>query len=502
MAVDEVSEFLQQNQRLADWLQTLKGESEAENHWKARRAFIVRNMREEQKASGAEPGIDTDRLLALSMVWANHVFLGCRYSKKVMDKVLEMGEGINVADPPVHTTRDELVANKKKRELPKSNEKIEEEPCAKKKPVKEDKCIEFPSLTESTGNGSKNVDPNKIPGLDGFPDTEPPSPLPETKVEAPVSSVPPTSTNDKKVQQLDKEVHQVDKEVQQVDKEVQQVDKEVQQVDKEVQQVDKEVQQVDKEVQQVDKEVQQVDKEVQQVAKESEVKKLATPMQAPVTHQQTGPPRSEPPVQTKSSSSNSAEVKPAIQPDITDQPVSVTSSQKAVQPSVSQSSKPPITVVIITPQAIKEKQAYYNKLYKAIAWKLVPAGGFSNELDHLTILSNCIQSTKGMLESVCVPLKDISELHLPQNCAREGIVCELRCKSVYLATGYGKCKVSAKEMAAKEAVKLFLKLRVTVKMCKRKYKGSEIEDLVLLSEDTHRLNLAPALINPSESFGR
>ncbi|XP_067885457.1 CDKN2AIP N-terminal-like protein isoform X3 [Heterodontus francisci] len=113
--VDLVSEFLQQNRRLSDWVETLKGDHESEKHWKARREFILRNMKEEQKASGAvlELGNGTDQLLALSMVWANHVFLGCRYSKAVMDKVLEMGEGIKVIDAPVHTRRDDLVANKR-----------------------------------------------------------------------------------------------------------------------------------------------------------------------------------------------------------------------------------------------------------------------------------------------------------------------------------------------------------------------------------------------------
>ncbi|XP_078417970.1 CDKN2A-interacting protein [Cetorhinus maximus] len=442
--IDLVSEFLQQNRRLSAWVETLRGDHESEKHWKARREFILRNLKEEQKASGAEPepGLGTDQLLALSMVWANHVFLGCRYSQSVMDKVLEMGEGIKVTDAPVHTRRDDLVANKlKKRDLSNSNETIKEQLLTTKKADKEDTSMEFATIPECTGNGSQGVDHTRIPGLDGFPVSEPSTPLPEPQVQAPACPAPSTSSNQK---------------------------------------------------------------EVRQVSRASEMKKVSTPTQVPVTQPQTLLHRPEAPAQTKHFSSNSAEVKPNIQPDIVDRPVSVGSSQKAVQPQppVPQSCKTPITVVSLTPEAVKEKQTFYNKLYKAIAWKLVSAGGFSNELNHLSILSNCIQSAKGTLESVCVPLKDISELHLPQNSAREGIVCELRCKSVYLATGYGKCKVSAKEMAAKEAMKLFLKQKVTVKICKRKFKGSEIEDLVLLSEDSHRLNLAPALVNPLEPSTR
>ncbi|XP_072450805.1 CDKN2A-interacting protein [Chiloscyllium punctatum] len=443
-SADLVSEFLQQNRRLADWVETVKGHHEPENHWRARREFILHNLKPEQRESGTEPepGLGTDQLLALSMVWANHVFMGCRYSKAVMDKVLEMGEGIKVTDTAVRTKRDDLIANKlKKRELSNNNanEKIKEQLPMPKMADEKDTCMEIDTTPECTGNGSQDIDDTRIPGLDGFPASGPSTPVSEPPVEVPVCMAPSTSLNQK---------------------------------------------------------------EVRQVSKETGVKKVSAPAQVPVNQQKTLLHQPDTPAQAKNFSSNSAEVKPNIQPDIVDRPASMGNSQKAVQPPVSESCKTPITVVSLTPEAIKEKQTFYNKLYKAIAWKLVSAGGFSNELNHLNILTNCIQSVKGTLESVCVPLKDISELHLPQSSAREGIVCELRCKAVYLATGYGKCKVSAKDMAAKEAMKLFLKHRVTVKICKRKFKGSEIEDLVLLSEESYRLNLAPALVNPSEPSTR
>ncbi|XP_032872815.1 CDKN2A-interacting protein-like [Amblyraja radiata] len=459
MAADEATdELLRERPALAAWLEELRGGSENQRHWEARRRFIINNLpaaaaatsggegEGEGEAGAMEPdpppraGPRTDRLLALSMVWANHVFLGCRYSKAVMDKVLEMGEGIKVTDAPVHTTRDEVVANKKKREIPSTDEKAKVKPSEKKKAVTDVKTIDFVAMSETAENVSQEVDPTRIPGLDGFPEIEAPAPLPGPQAETPACPVPTVSSNQK---------------------------------------------------------------EAQPAPKESEVKKAP----APVTNQQAPAPapapRSEPPTPTKNCSSNSVEAKPAAQPDIVERLVPAATSQKvAPQPAASQSCKPPITVVSLTPEAVKEKQTFYNKLYKAVAWKLVSAGGYSNDIDHLAILSNCIQATKGSLDSVCIPLKDISELHLPHSAAREGIVCELRCQSVYLATGYGKCKVSAKDMAAKEAVKLFLKQKVTVKMCKRKFKGTDIEDLVLLSEDIHRLNLAPALMNPLEPSAR
>ncbi|XP_025030652.1 CDKN2AIP N-terminal-like protein isoform X2 [Python bivittatus] len=50
--------------------------SENEKHWQARRAFILRNT----PLGGGEalPPLCLDQLLSLSMVWANHLFLGCR----------------------------------------------------------------------------------------------------------------------------------------------------------------------------------------------------------------------------------------------------------------------------------------------------------------------------------------------------------------------------------------------------------------------------------------
>ena len=45
--------------------------SENERHWAARRRFILRHLH-------SYPGAAIDRLLALSVLWSNHVFLGCR----------------------------------------------------------------------------------------------------------------------------------------------------------------------------------------------------------------------------------------------------------------------------------------------------------------------------------------------------------------------------------------------------------------------------------------
>lgn len=45
---------------------------ESDKQWSARRQFIVKHIEEYE-------GNALDKLLALSMVWVNHVFLGCRW---------------------------------------------------------------------------------------------------------------------------------------------------------------------------------------------------------------------------------------------------------------------------------------------------------------------------------------------------------------------------------------------------------------------------------------
>ncbi|KFO79706.1 CDKN2A-interacting protein, partial [Cuculus canorus] len=151
----------------------------------------------------------------------------------------------------------------------------------------------------------------------------------------------------------------------------------------------------------------------------------------------------------------------------------------------------------LTSEDAKERQPFFNRLYKAVAWKLVAVGGFSPNVNHVELLNSSIQSVKATLDVAFVPLKELADL--PQNkSSLENIVCELRCKSVYLGTGCGKSMENAKAVASREALKLFLKKKVIVKICKRKYKGREIEDLVLLDEESKPSNLPPALRNPRE----
>ncbi|XP_060040688.1 CDKN2A-interacting protein isoform X2 [Erinaceus europaeus] len=178
---------------------------------------------------------------------------------------------------------------------------------------------------------------------------------------------------------------------------------------------------------------------------------------------------------------------------------SQTSTSQLASKSTSQSNESSVkfSCCKLTNEDVKQKQPFFNRLYKTVAWKLVAVGGFSPNMNHGELLNTAIAALKATLDVFFVPLKELADL--PQNkSSQESIVCELRCKSVYLGTGCGKSKENAKAVASREALKLFLKKKVVVKICKRKYKGSEIEDLVLLDEESRPVNLPPALKHPQE----
>ncbi|KAM7424663.1 hypothetical protein PAMA_000832 [Pampus argenteus] len=298
-----VSEYLDQNPQLAQWVDTLRGYCETNKQWCARREFILRNMEAFPTVQQGVSNSSLDSLLSLSMVWANHVFLGCSYPPDVMDKIKEMGEGIEVQDAPVHKTTKELLGKGKRSAATDGDA----DSC-----VKRAKC------------GANELD---------------------------------------------------------------------------------------------------------------------------------------------------------------SRPAGWTSSWP-----VSQKSGP-------TPQAPAEHQPFFNRLYKAVAWKLVSAGGFGPNLDHFEILRSCVESCKQTLTCVFVPLKDITGLPAGRT-QKEGHVCEIRCQTVYMGTGYGRDESAAKAMASKEALKVFQGRKVTVKICRRRYKGKDVEDLMLLDEQPRSQGFPPALSYP------
>lgn len=296
---DIVSEYLGQNRHLVEWVESLRGTCETNKQWNARKEFILRNMETFPSVVPGTPSPGLDKLISLSMVWANHVFMGCRYPDSVMDKIREMGEGIQVQDAPVRKTRDEIMGKVKR-----------------------------PASVDGNADGSA-----KRPKASSE-DSEPK-----------IAPKPPP--------------------------------------------------------------------------------KLGPSPDAPATH-----------------------------------------------------------------------QPFFNRLYKTVAWKLVSEGGFGGpNLDHFEVLRSSVETSKASLSCALVPLRDIPDLPAAHT-QREGQVCELRCQTVYLGTGYGRDEAAARAMAAKEALKSFQGRKVTVRICRRRFRGRDVDDLVLVDDQMRGSTFPPALSYP------
>ncbi|XP_034511909.1 CDKN2AIP N-terminal-like protein isoform X1 [Ailuropoda melanoleuca] len=106
-AAAAVEELVSGVRQAADFAEQFRSYSESEKQWKARMEFILRHLPDYRDPP--DGGGRLDQLLSLSMVWANHLFLGCSYNKDLLDKVMEMADGIEVEDLPQFTTRSELM---------------------------------------------------------------------------------------------------------------------------------------------------------------------------------------------------------------------------------------------------------------------------------------------------------------------------------------------------------------------------------------------------------
>ncbi|NWS32338.1 CARF protein, partial [Polioptila caerulea] len=575
----------------AAWAETLRGACEPEHHWRYRREFLLRNVGELPAAGSAQ----LQRLVSLSMVWANHVFLGCRYPPQVMERALEMAEGIQVTNAPVHTTRDELVAKVKKRGISSSNEGVEE-PCKRQAveksrdskdagkdvkttkaegvkesilPKKQEKgtskdpetsqsiCSSDQEMvtvadTEAEGRpaNAENTAEQKPPSSEKDPGKKPcSSPPKESKsVPSPSKSTPQAAAVAAAVPSPSKSTPQaaaVAAAVPSPSKSTPQaaaVAAAVPSPSKSTPQAAAAAAAVPPATKSTPQTSAALLSSKTQVGAPASVSKNGAQVSsslllAPKSGAQVGTSlllASKGPAKVGSpllASKSSAEVAASLlaarsgaQPGS-----SLLASKSSAQVAASllaarsgaqqgpsrggaqagasllaskggsQASESPAKALCkpLTSEDAKERQPFFNRLYKAVAWKLVAVGGFSPNVNHAELLNSSIQSVKATLDVAFVPLKELADL--PQNkSSLENIVCELRCKSVYLGTGCGKSMENAKAVASREALKLFLKKKVIVKICKRKYKGSEIEDLVLLDEESKPSNLPPALRNPRE----
>ncbi|XP_021074872.1 CDKN2A-interacting protein isoform X1 [Mus pahari] len=555
----EVSEYLSQNPRVAAWVETLRCEGETDKHWRHRREFLLRNAGDlvpaTDEAADAESGArrrQLQQLVSFSMAWANHVFLGCRYPQKVMDKILSMAEGIKVTDAPIHTTRDELVAKVKKRGISSSNEGVEEP--SKKRAVEgknnssverdhgktaktdrsaaqqENSSASRGSSTKSesggtsarssssgshqnssTSEGDRSVcsqsssnSSQVTAGSGKASDSEAPDKRGSASF---VSSLLKSSMNSHMTQSTDNRQQSGSPQKGALEGSSGSASQSSSEIEVPLLGSSGSA---------------EVELPLLSCKSSSETASsgLTSSSEANISSSVSKNSSSSGSslLTPKSSSTNpslltsksSAQVAASLlasksstslgsMSQLASKSSSQSSTSQLPSKSTSQSSESSVKFACrkLTNEDIKQKQPFFNRLYKTVAWKLVAVGGFSPSVNHGELLNAAIEALKATLDVFFVPLKELADL--PQNkSSQESIVCELRCKSVYLGTGCGKSKENAKAVASREALKLFLKKKVVVKICKRKYRGNEVEDLVLLDEESRPVNLPPALKHPQE----
>ncbi|XP_066505861.1 NF-kappa-B-repressing factor isoform X3 [Hoplias malabaricus] len=164
---------------------------------------------------------------------------------------------------------------------------------------------------------------------------------------------------------------------------------------------------------------------------------------------------------------------------------------------------PTPSMPISIPQAtVDEKQSLITRVMAAVAVNLRDPAFISGPdgPNYNFILSRSIQACKTNPEYIYVNLKDIPPSDLPKNrkVPSEGYACELRCSCVYLATGYSGSKNGARDRASEQAVKLFMK-PVEVCVVQRQYKRNIVNDMVVCQLNTPVPALVPALRNPEDN---
>ncbi|KAK2891173.1 hypothetical protein QQF64_007379 [Cirrhinus molitorella] len=155
----------------------------------------------------------------------------------------------------------------------------------------------------------------------------------------------------------------------------------------------------------------------------------------------------------------------------------------------------------IPTSTIDAKQRLITRVSSAVAITLRDPAFMSgpDTPNYNFILSRSIQACKMNPEYIYVNLRDIPPADLPKNrkVPSEGYACELRCQSVYLATGYSGSKNGARDRASEQAVKLFMR-PVEIRVFQRQYRRTCVNDLVVCQVNTPNPILPPPLRNPED----
>uniref|UniRef100_H3AMQ3 NFKB repressing factor n=1 Tax=Latimeria chalumnae TaxID=7897 RepID=H3AMQ3_LATCH len=431
MAADGLWLFPKEKREAAQWLEQFRQYNESEKQWDARKQFLLRHVRD-------YPGEKLDQLLSLSMVWANHVFMGCRYGTELMQKILAMADGIDLGQMPSY----ELVLDAKVQKRPCSSDNGKEAPKKQAtsmfhvRPRFEPVHFVASSKTEdeNVGTGKSNNSLNNEyskyftegSSPQGLHEQLTSSPFQSTKPFSLDSSFPSTSTY-------------------------------------------------------------QVESKTQFggfMAKLSQ--NYTTKLQAHYSTQ----------------ANNYQANKPGLKSGTVLQrqwDSGFPGSNSKTSVGFSKNNYLGSTEFAIDGKQMLINKLV-TSVAKTLADPEV--GGFSDKMQFTYILTRCIQACKTNPEYIYVPLKEISPLDLPKNkkLPTDGYACELRYQSVYLATGYSGSKNGARDRATEQALKLLLK-PCEVRVVSRKLKHSYINDLVASQRGVPVRDFPPILRHTDDNKG-
>ncbi|XP_067853356.1 NF-kappa-B-repressing factor [Heptranchias perlo] len=474
-----VDSLLRQKRHLADSAEQYRGLSESDKHWRIRRQFIVRHTQD-------YPGNRMDQLLALSMVWTNHVFLGCRYSPDLLERVFRMADGIDVGDIRSCELVPGSTTNKR------SNSDNGENPTAKRKPPLFRPTFRFEPVafvSSSTKDDDVKKEPNQSDKPRRWADLDD-LPL-NSQIKTEENSVKTESHSTSKMNKSGKNSNGPLLPASSQNSATFDYDSLYKSIFKDANESKsgnciKGISCLSTYMSKI-----QQNYSAKYEAYHSNPSELYPTMR--------GPDFSKTPVgnkqgykglgftQTKRSKGRKSSKKNASK-SVLPEPLQPLSSKASSSGGFSAS-------------AIKSRQNFFNMLQISVSRKLNAIGGFSNQLNHSDVLSSCIQTCKTNPQYFYVSLKEIPPADVPRNkkVLTDGYACELRCQGVYLSTGYAGSKIGARDRASEQALKLFLK-DVTVQVVKRKCKSNFIDDLILCEKNTPRNDIPPALKKPDEKI--
>ncbi|TSQ81007.1 NF-kappa-B-repressing factor [Bagarius yarrelli] len=436
--------------------------SESDKRWRARRQFITKHIAKYDRK-------DRDKLLALSMVWVNHVFMGCRYGPQLMQRVLEMAEGIHVGEMPSYELVSSAEAKKRPNSSDGSEEPMSKMPMSKFGPRPRFEPVHFVSGSSSStsvlgcADEKENEKERRSGEVNSLMQREPHQPHSSSHGYDPHSSS--SYGFDSWAERRNKDMsfsnrsgfgyggrgptsnfmgkmHQ----------------------------------------------------EYSARYEAQSARQANSPSQSSRFDSYAGG-RSGRWDSGRHGLGFGHKDRPSSSKGFTRSYDSPSRGSPGLLPT-------PNMPTPVPPATLDEKQKLVTRVVSAVAVTIQDpefVGGVDGP-NYNFILSRSIQACKTNPEYIYVNLKDIPPSDFPKNkkIPPEGYACELRCSGVYLATGYSGSKNGARDRASEQAVRLFMK-PVEVRVVQRLYKRNYVNDLVVCQVNAPTPALVPPLRNPEDS---